>query len=455
MHLQTPKNINYCATVVRLDKLVPLAGCDNVQGAIVFGTQVIVGKDQLVGDIGLYFPPEVALAAPFLSANNLYRKPEWGNVDPAKRGYFEEHGRVRCVRFRGHRSEGIWLPIHSLAACWVLGYMELKPGDTFDCIDKGNGEVIEVCHKYVARRNPGRAFVGEPKRKRVEDAIVDGQFAFHYDTSNLRRNIGILQPNDWISISDKWHGTSVIIGNLLTKRPLPWYERLAKILGVQVLEARYGLVWSSRKVVKGVAGEAKVGSRHWYDSDPWGAWARVIGDRIPPGYTIYGEIVGFTPTGGAIQGGYSYGCTGNDSRLLVYRVTITQVDGTVFEMPWDAMTAWAIRNDLETVKELWYGRARDLGLLCQNTVYTTNDAWHEQVLKYLEEHFVHDQDCAANPGMPAEGIVLRIDRGLKCGALKLKNLRFLEHETKQLDKGAVDIEEDQTAETEPDAEASK
>ncbi len=443
MQLSTPKNSNYAAVVVRLGELVPLAGCDNIRGARLFGTQVIVGLDAQPGELGIYFPPECALAAPFLGANNLYRKPEWGNVDPEKRGYFKEHGRVRCVKFRGHRSEGIWLPIDCLSGLLLDNYVQLtaadclKEGDVFDSIPTGDGEAV-ICSKYVSKRNPGRGDTSQKgaKRQRPEDSLVDGQFAFHYDTRNLRRNLDALQPSDWISISDKWHGTSVIIGNLLTKRELPWYERLARRLGVKVQQSSYGLVWSSRKVVKGVAGEAKAGTQHYYDSDVWGAWAKVIGERIPPGYT---------PTGSPIQGGYRYGCAGTDSRLLVYRVTITQSDGTVFEMPWDAMTAWVLRMGLEPVRELYYGKAWGLFPKLDQGIH-----WHDAFLDCLERAYVCDQDCSANPGMPAEGIVLRIDRGTRCEAFKLKNYRFLQHETKQLDAGVVDIEEEQS-----DAEASE
>ena len=33
-----------------------------------------------------------------------------------------------------------------------------------------------------------------------------------------------------------------------------------------------------------------------------------IGPKLKNGYTVYGEVVGFTPTGSPIQRGYDYGC---------------------------------------------------------------------------------------------------------------------------------------------------
>jgi hypothetical protein len=135
LNLKPPQNPNYCATVVELKHFVPLAGCDNVQGTLIFGNQVIVGKDAQPGDVGLYFPVEVALAPAFLGANNLYRKPEWGNVDPAKKGFFEEHGRVKCVKFRGHRSEGFWIPLDSLNYISPEIKRFINIGNEFDTIE--------------------------------------------------------------------------------------------------------------------------------------------------------------------------------------------------------------------------------------------------------------------------------------------------------------------------------
>ena len=113
MKLNKPKNSNYAAIVVEISKLVPLENCNNVQAAIIFGNQVIVDKSVKIGDKGIYFPLECQLSKEYLSANNLYRKKEL-NLDQTKAGYFEENGRIRCVKFRGNKSEGLFMPLHSL-----------------------------------------------------------------------------------------------------------------------------------------------------------------------------------------------------------------------------------------------------------------------------------------------------------------------------------------------------
>jgi hypothetical protein len=49
-----------------------------------------------------------------------------------------------------------------------------------------------------------------------------------------------------------------------------------------------------------------------------------------------------------------------------------------------------------------------------------------------------------NLQVPAEGIVVRIDHLDQSEAFKLKNFRFLEAESKLLDKGESDIETEQS-----------
>lgn len=431
-----PKNPNYAATVVALSTFVDLPNCDNVKAAIIFGNHVIVSKDTKAGDLGLFFPVETALSAEFLGQNNLYRKAEFGNVDPEKKGYFEQHGRIKAVKFRGHKSEGFWIPWTALS--YIPGLQILDIGDTFDSIGDH-----EICRKYVPKSNRrGGLNVSRARVARLEDAFVENQFRFHFDTENLRRNIQKIQPTDWISISDKWHGTSVVIANLLVKRELAWYERLLKKIGVKVQDTTYGLAYSSRKVVKAVNGRTKA-SNHFYSDDIWGIVAKEIEDRVPKGFTIYGEIVGYTPQGGAIQGGYAYGCQPGTHKLVVYRVTSTNADGQTLELNWLQLKEFCTKYGFEMVKEFWYGQAKNF----VTAPWVEVDHFQQELLDRLEYLYVNDQDCPYNePGTPAEGIVLRVDRLNECESFKLKNFRFLEHESKLLDKGEADIE---TLESEP------
>lgn len=438
MNLKNPINPNYAATVVALSKFVDLPNCDNVKAALIFGNSVIVSKSAQEGEVGLFFPAESQLSAEFLGANNLYRKPEWGNTDPNQKGFFELHGRVKAVKFRGNKSEGFWIPM-GFCLDYIQGihHYDLKVGDTFDYIGDH-----EICRKYIPKGNPKGEQKLRGRQPRLEDKIVEGQFRFHYDTENLRRNIHKINPTDWISISDKWHGTSVVISNVLINRQVPWYEKILSFFGVHINTTEYGMAYSSRRVLKEVNGETKA-NFHFYKEDIWGIVANEVKDSIPKGYTLYGEIVGFTPEGSPIQKGYTYGCPVGGHKLLVYRVTSTNPDGKTVELNWQQMKQFCTKYGLEMVRELWYGQAYQAF-----PNISPHEHWNENFLAELERLYTKDQMCEYNNFLvPAEGIVLRVDNLEQSEAFKLKNFKFLEWESKQLDTGEVDIETEESIES--------
>ncbi len=445
MQLQEPKNPNYAATVVRLKHFAELPNCDNLKAALIFGCSVIVSKDAKEGDLGLFFPVETQLDAEFVANNNLFRKPEWGNIDPSAKGYFEQSRRVKAVKFRGNKSEGFFMPVESLR---YTGFDvdALLVDEVFDALEVG-GTVHSICRKYIPRRNLGKLRPAQARQAKLIDQIVPNQFHFHGDTEQLRRNLHKIHPSDVISISDKWHGTSVVISKILTVRNLTWYEKLAQFFGVRVQTTEYGLVYSSRKVVKSVNGTSKH-NNHFYTEDIWGVIAKEVADRVPNGYTLYGEIVGYTPDGSPIQGGYHYGCPVGGHKFLVYRVTLTNRDGVVLELSWPQMFDFCAKYGFEMVKELYYGKAGHLieswppaTLRLQN-----GEDWESVFLSALEDMFVPDKMCEHNNfEVPAEGVVVRIDHLNEAEAFKLKAFAFLERESKSLDKGELDIE---TAESE-------
>ena len=257
----------------------------------------------------------------------------------------------------------------------------------------------------------------------------------------MRRNIYKIQPNDWISISDKFHGTSIVISNILVNRKLKWYENFLTMVGVHINTTEYGMAYSSRRVLKEVNGETKT-NLHFYKEDIWGIVANEVKDIIPKGYTLYGEIVGYTPSGSEIQKGYAYGCPIGGHRLLIYRVTSVNSDGHSIELSWPQMMEFCTKYGLEPVKELWYGKAKDFNILTDDI-----KVFQEGLLNRLETQYVHDQMCEYNNlQVPAEGIVVRIDHLDQSEAFKLKNFRFLEAESKLLDKGESDIETEQSGE---------
>jgi len=434
-------NPNYAATIVRLNQFVDLPNCNNVKAALIFGNSVIVNKQQQVDDIGIFFPVEDQLNDKFLANNNLYRHVEWGNIDATKTGFFDQSGRVKAVRFRGHKSEGFWIPINSLDFLGInindleVGFVFVKIGD------------VEICRKYVVTN--GSASLRNPncKATSLKNRIVDGQFKFHDDTENLRKNIHKLFPEDVIAISDKWHGTSAIFGKPLVNRKLSLVEKLLKKIGVAIQDSQYSLIYSSRSTIKGID---KTGD------DVWGVVASEIKDKIPTGYTVYGEIVGYNPSGSVIQKAangiaYHYGCNIGEHKFVVYRVKTVNSQGKTLELSWPQMREFTSRYGLEMVQELYYGRISDLFPIKTNLYMTIENEedrlklWQTNLLKFLDMEYVDDRMCNFNNReIPAEGVVVRKDSLMECEAWKLKNFKFLEDETKKNDAGISDMETEES-----------
>ena len=462
MLLKEPKNINYAAIVVEVSNTIPLEGMDNVQAAIILGNQVIVSKNIKKGDIGVYFPLECQLSKEYLSNNNLYRKSEF-NVDTTQKGYFEENGRIRCVKFRGHKSEGLFMPIESMHS--FLPYPEFEGLEIGVSFDELNG--TPICSKYVVNTNKTPGQPGSKKSKstkKYESKLVENQFRFHQDTSMLYKNLHRINPDSLISITYKLHGTSGISSYVLCKRHISKRERFAAFLhniytnittlGKQkfvLQETEYDYLYSSRKVIKNE--ELNPNAQHYYGEDIWGIAHNELKEFLSKGMTFYYEIVGYLPNGGSIQKDYDYGCEPSKHAIYIYRITQTNVDGKVFEFSAKQVQDFCKKNGLNAVPELYYGYAKDFvehfEILTAKADFgdttlncTVKKDFDSSDFMKRAKQLYNEKDCyMCSNKVPEEGIVVRIE-GLDCEAYKQKSNRFYELETKLLDKGETNLEEE-------------
>ena len=445
MKLNKPKNSNYAAVVVDINVLVPLENCDNVQAAIIMGNQVIVSKEVKIGDVGIFFPLECQLMHTYMYENNLYNHSE-KNKDVEKKGYFSDNGRVRCQKFRGHKSEGLFMPIESIAEFLEKGDV-ISIGDEFDEL---NGE--QICRKYVVRQMQGKKDTKVKKSQKKESKIIDNQFRFHEDTSMLYKNLHKINPEDYIHISYKMHGTSGISANILCKKKLNIVEKLLTKLGINIITEKYDNIYASRKVIKNP--DLNPNAQHYYSADIWGIANEVIHPLLPKGMTAYYEIVGYLPNGSMIQKNYDYGFEmpaantpymyGVHFGVFIYRLTNTNPDGKVFELSGKQVQEWCKANGLKAVPELYYGKASDFydrKILGRKRSADHLDLWRNTFLEQVKLKY-NEKDCyMCNNKVPEEGCVLRIEN-LGIEAYKAKSNAFYELETKMLDKGEADIEEE-------------
>lgn len=423
MKLEAPANANYAATVVELKTIVPLEGCDRVNGAKFAGYQAILSKDHQPGELGVYFSAETQLSEEFASFNNQYRD-ENLNKDKTKKGYLETNRRVKALKFRGHESNALWFPIESLS--YIKGYKELVAGDTFDKI--GNHD---ICKKYILPVKQSQNLTQKNKVKSFS-RVDRAHFPLHFDTDQWLRVEGSISGDREISITQKLHGTSLRVANTLVARQLNWKEKLAKRFGIPVKETEYDLVYGSRRVTKDIRNPNQ---QHFYAADEAGydLWTQVgkeIGDVLPQGYMLFAEIIGWTKDGGAIQAGYTYRIPQGQHETYVYRVAQINPQGRLVDLSWDQVKEFCNDAGLKHVPEL----ARQL------KHQFDPELWLDK--RYRDEGYWQAVDL--EPGTKKrpvvdEGCVIRIE-GLVPYCGKLKSPIFYRYETEQLDTGNADIE---------------
>lgn len=434
-------NENYCATIIKLPPKQKVEGLDKLVKVTVFGNDVLVGTDEPENELFIFFPVECKLSSEFLHRNNLYREPQM-NADINKRGFFELNGRVKAIKFKGVISTGFIIPVSSVWWAHNEAPSKLKVGDEFNEID---GKV--VCEKYVRKYLSQNAANGDRQLKinnKLADLMIPSQFRFHSETKQLGKSLHMFDVDDMVVMTDKWHGSSCIISNVLIKRELTLWQKFLNFIGGEVATKKYGYIYASGKpksnLPKGIEGEWINDNKDYYITN---IWKRAFGDykyALEPGISLYGELVGYTEGGQMIQKGYDYGCEHGKYKFLVYRITYTKPDGNMIEFTWHQIKDYCKKFNLEYVKELkvayWSELMFYLGV-DELPIEIQREKFLEALQSTLERTCPH---CTT--GVPSEGVVIRRDGGHFFDAFKLKSKGFLKHETEELDTETINIEEE-------------
>lgn len=425
----------YQGYVVEIKELRKHSNADKLQIATVFGNNVIVGLNVKVRDIYCYFPTDGRLGENYCNQNNLIRKKDENGKDVG--GYLEEGKRkLGTIRLRGEYSDGLLMPIESLS--YLTDILKLKVGDYITTI---NGELI--CEKYVVQ-NKNKVSSGglnkEKKQKKVE-IVSYPFFQEHIDTSQYSYNKNVFKEKDIIYITLKMHGTSGRTGYLIkeTKKLVPkWlYEPLHYLGLLPKPKKEWELVSGTRRVV------LKNKTDGFYNDTFRNKHHDFFYGKLQKGETAYYEIVGYTDAGNLIMSSadnkktkdkefikqfgdkthFTYGCNQGESEMYIYRITLTNEDGYVVELPWEIVKLRAEQMGAKVVPEL------------DKFLFTTIEDLDERV-----NRFVDGIDPIGKTHI-REGVVIRVENKEKFTAYKHKsyNFKVLENIIKLDDE--IDLEE--------------
>ena len=395
------------------------SNADRLQCTTVFGQNVIVDLSYKLGQKVVFFPADGALSEEFANDNNLVRKKDengnniGGYMDPEKLN-------IKAIKLRGERSEGLVLPVEVLSKYTDISL--LKDGDQITVL---NGH--EICRKYIPKRQYSQRqhsdTNGKHKKKYEKETISFPYFDEHSDTSQLDYNLHAFKEGDIVYLTRKLHGTSFRVGNAIQVTKKRRWLPLKKIFGLKDKETRtYNLVSGTRRVViKDFDKEC------YYSSNAFRKpYHDFFQDKLPKGMEVFGEIVGWVNETTPIMGKcsnklvkdkefekmygeetiFTYGCEPGQSDMYIYRMTMTNEDGVVIELPTEEVKLWCERMGCKFVPIL------------DKFLFTTVDDLNDRVNKWLD---VPDEIDSRHV---AEGVVARIDNRSKFTAYKKKSFAF-------------------------------
>ena len=371
-------------------------------------------------------------------------EPDTGYMDPSKRN-------VKTIRLRGEVSDGIYMPLDSLAFTGV-DLNTLTVGDTIDIV---NG--VEICKKYIPRSNK-RAAAGQGNRSRKKKIPVAPLFAEHADTEQLAYNLSAFRPGDEIEITLKMHGTS---GRTARLPVLKGYrrtilDRLFRREGTPIYEDGY--VSGTRRTVLEDYEGGYYGDNHFREQH-----SKIFEGKLEKGEAVYYEIVGFTDTGAPIMGDgknskvgpefvkqygeittFSYGCYPErglmpfnskekykQSDIYVYRMTMTNEDGFVVEYTPDFMRYRCEQMGVKCVPvmdKFIIPTHKPLGMWNDEDKANDTPGYRPPIdageyVKRMAEYYYDGPDPIGKTHT-REGVVVRIINRPKFCAYKCKNVEF-------------------------------
>lgn len=419
---------SYVPVVASVENFQPIKGADFIVSATVRTTvdiaTIVVSKDTVEGSIGLYFYPDTKLDQEYAQENDLItRFDETGKKIGG--GYFDSKLRVRAQKFKGIRSEGIWMPLSSVSYTGTSQRFEV--GELIENIVVGDKTYVLGSRYYIQQKNTNNS------NNTVKKVDLNTFFPKHVDTEQLVYYINEIPQGALITITEKYHGTSHRFGHVYVERHQSWWKGiLFKLFPFYFPKGKYEYVHGTRNVV---LGERSVGY-HGSDQFRFDLFNYI---KLEKDMVVYGEIVGYA-NGKPIMPpqdtskykdlkflpnpmiyNYSYN---NTCGFIPYRITKNGKDLSHAEVQ-----KWSTNEEyhkLYTFDEFIYDG--------------NSSALLEKVKKYAEGE--KGYVLSRNGDHISEGVVIRVDYEGITSFYKYKSFWFKVLEGIIKDEGIVDMEEE-------------
>lgn len=437
--------MSHCGYITTLKNVREHPNADKLVLATCFESTVCVAKDKYYeGQLGVYFETDLQLSMEFCEKNGLLAVYEnginvsGGYMDPTKRN-------VRAIKLRGEQSDGLFLPLDCLAYTGV-DMDSLTPGVQITVL---NGH--EICRKFIpVAKAPKTVAGGAGKRvKRRAKRTIAPTFFEHKDTEQLQYYLDQFKPGDYVEITRKLHGTSGRTAYVKTFKGMKrtFWDWLFRREGEAIYD--WGIVSGTRRTVMDTFEGGFYGSNEFRKQ-----YHDFFDGKLLKGETVYYEIVGFTHDGKSIMGQcsnkklndkefvkqygetttFSYGCSPRvlvmddtdgrnqqvigQSRMFVYRMTMTNEDGEVVEYTPDQVRHRCTYMGADFVPVEWSGLIPENPGSHDDPTITAG----EWILKKAEQFY--DGPEPLDPTHIREGVVVRIINRPTFTAYKHKNFSF-------------------------------
>lgn len=297
----------------------PHTNADKLELATVYGFQVIVQKGRYKpGDKIVYIPIDSIL--PPKIENVLF---------PADSKIKLSKSRVRQIRIRGLASQGMVVDPSEVASILNLDRLAVET----------DLQLILEVKKY----EPPETFIGKTGTPKSRDPKkANPHFHKYNGVENIKWFPNLFEEGERAVIQEKLHGTNCRAGLLPFNANSLW-KKIKRFFG---LAPKYEKCYGSNNV--DISSKGNHGG--YYGEDVYGKTLNAINvfDKLKPGETVYGEIIG-----PGIQKNYEYGL--KELRFVLFDVKILKHDGSQEWLNPDDVKKFAKERGFEMAPVIYKG----------------------------------------------------------------------------------------------------